>query len=281
MYAPLNWDDLRIVAAIRDAGSYAGAGEQLGLNETTVARRLSRIEQALGAALFRAVDGARRPTADCEAALAHIQEIERRVASIAQTVGAAPGVSGRFRIAATRSIASEILAPGVAALLSAHPGLALEFLTGNENVRLDRWETDFALRLRKPEAGGFTIQKLGEIRLYLIQPADAADAVVCSYPAELEQTPESRFLAERFPMARCVSGDAHMLRALIRSGGCAGVLPEPLCADMLNDPALSATLLDERREVWLLSQSHLRRNPAARLVADWLRSRFAAARGDH
>src|SRR3954454_12749182 len=59
----MNWDDLRIIAAVRDQGSYAGASARLRLDETTVARRVARIQGSLGVTLFDAVDGARKPTA--------------------------------------------------------------------------------------------------------------------------------------------------------------------------------------------------------------------------
>ena len=61
----MNWDDLRIIAAVRDEGSYAGASARLRIDETTVGRRLSRIERALGLRLFEAADGVRRPTRQC------------------------------------------------------------------------------------------------------------------------------------------------------------------------------------------------------------------------
>src|SRR5450756_327201 len=70
----MNWDDLRIVAAVRDTGTYAGAGAKLRIDETTVGRRLVRIERTLGIRLFEAIDGARKPTRQCEVVLGHVQE---------------------------------------------------------------------------------------------------------------------------------------------------------------------------------------------------------------
>ena len=65
----MNWDDLRIVAAIRDEGTFAGASARLRIDETTVGRRLRRIEKTLGVRLFEAADGLRKPTAQCERVL--------------------------------------------------------------------------------------------------------------------------------------------------------------------------------------------------------------------
>ena len=78
----MNWDDLRIIAAIRDEGTYAGASARLRIDETTVARRLARLQRALGFNLFEAVDGSRKPTRRCEDVLAHVQAMSRHVADI-------------------------------------------------------------------------------------------------------------------------------------------------------------------------------------------------------
>jgi DNA-binding transcriptional LysR family regulator len=78
----MDWDDLRIIAAIRDSGTFAGAGIRLGIDETTISRRLARLQKTLGVTLFEAIDGVRKPTAHCESILDHVQEMARHVAEI-------------------------------------------------------------------------------------------------------------------------------------------------------------------------------------------------------
>jgi len=274
----MDWDDLRIAAAVRDSGTFAGAGARLRLDETTVARRLARLQKSLGVSLFEAVDGRRRPTPQCEAILERVQEMARHVAEIGLLGRPAPGPTGRFRIATTNALAEEMLAPAAASFLAAHPGLTLQFLTSGQNVNFSRWEADLAIRLRKPDTGNFAISKLGEVRLYLFEPAAPADeAVICCYPDDLDATPESRFLAARGlkAAARCVTDNIRLTRGLIQSRAAIGVLPDYACGALLADRALRATLLPKRRDVWLLVQNHLKRNPAARVVIDWIRQCFA------
>ncbi len=223
----MNWDDLRIVAAIRDEGTYAGASARLRIDETTVGRRLARIQRMLGLQLFEAVDGVRKPTRHCELVLAHVQAMAAHVAEINKVGESLPGLTGRFRIASTNSVAEEILSPRASRLLAQHPGLAVQFLTSSGNVKFSRWAADLAIRLRKPDKGDFTISKLADIRLYFFEPAAGPDfePLVCGYP-------------------------------------------------LLADRRLRATLLPRRRDVWLLVQNHLKRDPAARAVIDWVRDCF-------
>jgi DNA-binding transcriptional LysR family regulator len=275
----VNWDDLRIVAAVRDAGTFAGASARLRIDETTVGRRLQRIERALGGVrLFEAIDGLRKPTAQCETVLAHVQAIAAHVAEIGKIGDSLPGVSGRFRIATTNAIAEEVLSPRASSLLMANPGIALRFLTSSDNVKFSRWQADLAIRLRKPDKGDFTISKLGELRLYLIEPAAGPDIepAICAYPDELGPIPESQFLRAKGMQerARCVTDNARVVRTLVASHQAIGILPEYLCGELLADRRLRATLLPRRRDIWLLVQNHLKRDPAARVVIDWVRDAF-------
>jgi DNA-binding transcriptional LysR family regulator len=277
----MNWDDLRIILAVREAGTYGGAAGYLRIDETTVSRRLGRIERSLGFALFEAVDGVRKPTPDCEMVASRVQEMARQVAEIGTVGRRLAGPVGRFRIASVNSIAEEVLAPGLAQLLTAHPGLTLQLLTSTEKVNFSRWQADLAVRLLKPERGDFTIQKLAETRLYFFEPAAAGtaagDAVVCCYPVSLDRSPESHFLASRGlkDAARCITDNARVIRSLIGSHRAVGILPEYLCQELLADARLRATPLPRRRDTWLLVQPHLKGNRAARVVIDWIRQRFA------
>jgi DNA-binding transcriptional LysR family regulator len=274
----MNWDDLRIIAAVRDAGTYAGAGARLRIDETTVGRRLSRIERALNLRLFDSIDGVRRPTRQCETILGHVQAMARQVADIERVGESLPGLSGHFRIASTNAVAEEILAPRAGELLARHQGLMLQFLTSSENVKFSRWQADFAIRLKKPEKGDFTIAKLGEFRLLLIEPASESEAkpFVCAYPEELGGIPESTFLQAKGlqQLARCVADNVRVVKTLLKSHQAIGVLPEYFCNDLLSDRKLRATQLPRRRDVWLLVQNHLKRDPAARVVIDWIRDAF-------
>jgi DNA-binding transcriptional LysR family regulator len=274
----MNWDDLRVVAAVRDEGSYAGAGARLRIDETTVGRRLARIERALDLRLFEAVDGVRKPTRQCEMVLTHVQAMAAHVAEIGRVGEGLAGPAGRLRIASTNAVAEEILSPRTARFLGQNPGLILQFLTSSDNVKFSRWQADLAIRLRKPDRGDFTITKLGEFSLYLIEPTAEADAahVICAYPDDLGPIPESQFLKARGlqERSRFVTDNIRVIRTLIKSHQAVGILPDYLCAELLADRRLRATPLPHRRDVWLLVQNHLKRDAAARLVIDWVRDCF-------
>src|SRR3569833_3201169 len=252
----MNWDELRISAAVRDEGTYAGASTRLRMDETTVGRRLSRIERALGLRLFEAADGVRRPTRQCEAVLAHVEAMAAHAAEIDRLSEGVEGPVGRLRIASTNTVAEQVLSPRASDFLRANPGLMLQFLTSSENVKFSRWEADLAIRLRKPDKGDFAISRLGDIKLYYFEPvATDGEPMLCTYPDELGAIPEMQFLRMKQAHARCVTDNVRVIRNLIRAHQAAGVLPEHVCADFLGDRRLRVTLLPGRRDVWLLVQN--------------------------
>ncbi|MBR0929759.1 LysR family transcriptional regulator [Bradyrhizobium sp. CCBAU 53351] len=271
----MNWDDLRIIAAVRDEGTYAGASARLRIDETTVGRRLSRIERALGLRLFEAADGVRRPTRQCEAVLAHVEAMAAHAAEIDRLSEGVEGPVGRLRIASTNTVAEQVLSPRASDFLRANPGLMLQFLTSSENVKFSRWEADLAIRLRKPDKGDFAISRLGDIKLYYFEPvASDGEPMLCTYPDELGAIPEMQFLRTRKIRVRCVTDNVRVIRNLIRAHQAAGVLPEYSCGDLLADRGLRVTLLPKRRDIWLLVQNHLKRDAATRVTIDWVRHCF-------
>jgi len=276
----MNWDDLKIIAEVRNQRSYTRASKVLEINETTVARRITRIQSELGFLLFDAVNGVRKPTIKCQSILAQIDDISQKVKLI-ETMGRdEAGPAGNFRIASTASIAESFLAPGLSELLKKNQGISIEIQTSDDDLDLSRWQTDLALRLGRPQKGLFTMRKLARIPLYLIASSKSDDDVskpmVCAYPQDLEHTPEMRYLAsaKMADAVRLQTSNLNIIRSVIQSQDGIGILPEHMVGDMCNDNRYDVRPLNRYREVWLLIQPHLSKDPAARLVIDWIVSQF-------
>jgi DNA-binding transcriptional LysR family regulator len=80
------------------------------------------------------------------------------------------------------------------------------------------------------------------------------------------------------PSARFMTKNLLVVQSLIRSRTCSGILPEFMAAEFLDDRRLKATRLEHKREVWLLVQPHLKDDPGARIVIDWVRDSFSMFR---
>jgi DNA-binding transcriptional LysR family regulator len=144
---PLAWDDFRLVRAIADHRSLGGAAEALGVNNSTVFRRLNTLEEHLGVRIFeRARSGYLLTSAGEEmVTLAtrmaeSIIEFERRIA------GQDVRPSGELRVTTTDTIFSHLVAPMFCAFRQRYPEISLDFVIDNRALNLARRDADVAIR---------------------------------------------------------------------------------------------------------------------------------------
>src|SRR4051812_33155253 len=82
----LDWDDLRYFLEAARAQTLAGAARNLGIEHTTIGRRLGSLERALGASLvLRGPEGLRLTPAG-ERVLPLAEELERTVRAVVEAV---------------------------------------------------------------------------------------------------------------------------------------------------------------------------------------------------
>jgi DNA-binding transcriptional LysR family regulator len=150
MDADPEWNDLRVILALGRAGSVAGAARFLGVDGSTVSRRLSLAEKAFGATLI--VRGGREFsfTAEGSAAFAAAETMEAAViAARAAVRSTREELAGVVRIACP-PVAIAFLSPFQEAVTVAHPGLAVELLSGRAPVDLAKGEADISIRAVRP-----------------------------------------------------------------------------------------------------------------------------------
>ena len=274
----MNWDDLRVVSAIYKAGSFARAAQALHIDETTIGRRLARIEAALGITLFDAVHGHREPTEVCHRILGELAAMENIAASIHTLVSEERAPLRRLRLSSIAAIADYYLSPALPQLLEAEPGLILNIDTSDHNIDMSRWEADLAIRLGRPRQGTFTMRKIGSLRFVLVRPRNpGASRLVVAYPDSLSETPEMTALRELrdLPAARLETVDLTLILRMLESGRATGILPETIAQPLWKNPLVICETLDVTRDLWLLSQPHLRSDPLARRLADWCAELFS------
>src|SRR5688500_8308474 len=127
----MDWDDLRVFVAVARAGRVAAAARSLGVEHSTVARRLARLEQDLGAPLFYRTAGGYRLTEAGQRASALAEEIEHGAVELTGRIRAQTNtLVGRVRVALLDELASAWLAPRLPAFRARYPELDLELAVG-------------------------------------------------------------------------------------------------------------------------------------------------------
>ena len=150
----LSWDDLRVVQAVARTGALSAAAQMLGINGTTIARRLAKVEEVLGVALFDRRRTGYVATAQGEEVAALAERVELDVVGVARRVsGHAQGHAGDLRVTTSDSILLYFLTPIIASFKARNPAVRIEVTVGNGALNLARGEADIAIRAteRPPE----------------------------------------------------------------------------------------------------------------------------------
>jgi DNA-binding transcriptional LysR family regulator len=146
--AMFDWNDLRFLLAVADAGSTLAAARALGVNQSTVQRRLAELEARLGHRLVERLQSGYHLTDLGAAVLPQARAVAEAIDGFAEAVrdqGRAMG--GVVRVTCPEPIAFRLNKSGLLdRFQGAHPGLTVEFVLSDKYVDLAKGEADVALR---------------------------------------------------------------------------------------------------------------------------------------
>lgn len=233
------WSDFRVILALGRAGSVAGAARILGVDGSTISRRLAAAERAMGAVLI--VRGGREFafTAAGKAALAAAEAMEAAVAEAAAAVRLTRSdLKGIVRIACP-PVSIHVLGGFREIVAQKHPGLEVELLAGRAPVDLAKGEADISIRSVRPTDLALVVAHSFDLgccvyaaESYLTAhgrpaaPAEIAGHALVRYADAFLSLPAfawiEQFADPALPAVRVDSVD--MARSLIAAGGGIGVL---------------------------------------------------------
>lgn len=146
----LDWDDLRYVLAVALAGSLASAARALGVNHTTVLRRVTAFEKRVGVRLFERLPTGYVLTPGGEELIAAARHIDDTVTDLSRKLaGQDLRLSGVVRVTTTDTVMASVL-PGILAdFRAAHPGIQVEVAISNAMFNLTKRDADVAIRPAK------------------------------------------------------------------------------------------------------------------------------------
>src|SRR3990167_9967186 len=126
----VNWDDMRFFLEVARASTASGAARRLGVDYTTVSRRIRALEQSLGALLFEKSRAAGFAlTVEGQRLLGHAETLESTLqAACEQVSGTSLGLSGHLRIASTEAFGCCFVSAQMSGFLERYPHISLDIL---------------------------------------------------------------------------------------------------------------------------------------------------------
>jgi DNA-binding transcriptional LysR family regulator len=206
----LDWNDLRHVLALARGGSLVAAARILGVEHTTVGRRIAAIERDLGAKLFARTPEGHRLTPAGERALAAAEAVEGIVHGLeAAIAGGDDRPEGTVRVTTSEGF-TPLLIPHLARLYADQPRILVELLSANRTFDLARGEADIAVRMvptttpdlvaRRVSTTGWALYGSADYVAKAGTPADPcvlAGHRIVGFDDPLSGTPGAKWLSQR------------------------------------------------------------------------------------
>jgi DNA-binding transcriptional LysR family regulator len=269
-----DWDGLRIFLALVRSGTLAAAARKLSIDETTVARRLARLEQEMRGHLVERAPGGLALTAAGEGVRAAAEEMERAaLAAERRVLGADRQLSGRVRVTAPEILGSHFVLPALQAVHARHPDIAIELISTIARLDLIRREADVAIRTVRPTEQSLVTRKLARMAIapYIRRGRKRRAQLTAVAYADGVRLP-LRNVEDRVPDGRVAlrTNSIAMVLQAVRLGWGVGDLP---CFVGDRTPELERAFPHEKPDwldVWLIIHADVQRTSRVRALVDEL-----------
>jgi len=146
-----DWNDLRYFLAVARTGSTIAAAKALGWSQSTVQRRLARLERQLGCKLVERHPTGYRLTALGEDLRRYAEEVEEAVAVFERHLAASDKrLTGTVRVTCPEGLVDPLLTPLVDAFQARYPGLRVDLIVTERFLDLSKGEAEIAVRGGEP-----------------------------------------------------------------------------------------------------------------------------------
>ncbi len=286
--SPLAWDDVRLFLALCRSRTVGEAGKALGIDASTVSRRLAMLEEALATTLFERGRGGVSRTQSAEDLMPAAERIEEAMAGFTTAAeGLEREVAGLVRITCPADVAEIVIAPLLPELVARHPLLRVEIEASETTRDLGRREADIALRVVRPGRGDLVVTKLADVRWVVATAPKLARKLgtLTSWSAapwvgwgeRLGHTPPARWHAAHVKTDPAIRSDNLRVQlAVVATGAAVALVPEPSVeAYGLVQLKVGAALRTSaaawpKAELFLVTHRALRDVPRIRVVWDLL-----------
>jgi DNA-binding transcriptional LysR family regulator len=283
----LNWDDLRVFLAIARTRRLSAAAKSLGLDSTTVSRRLARLAISLDATLFEQYSGVHQLTERGIELLRYAETIEAAALSAQEISDSGPWLGGQLRISVPEGF-GWLIAQHLHSFHEQYPHVTLDLVTsasGSGHLSPAKREAEIDLISMRPSRGPVTVRKLVSptvqmfaSKSYLAKHApirtleDVVNHTLIGHVDHLLSSHELNYLAQLGLVAEPVLHSTSILVQynLVASGAGIAMLPSFIGSQNPDLVVLLPDVVRQVRDLWMVVHQDMRKIPRVRAFVGWL-----------
>ncbi len=294
MNAQDNWDDVRYFLAVARHGSLSAAARALGVNHTTVLRRVAALEAAYGTGLFDKQPGGYVLTAAGDEMHRVALTVEEELAAANRRLsGRDTQLSGTVRVTTIDILAMHFLPRHLAAFRGLYPGMRVDLLIAEASLSLTRREADVAIRSTNKPPENLVGRVVAGLAFAVYGSADYLDRTAADPGRRdwagrdwvgLDETFDHTRMAQWFKRTVAPERVGHRVNSVavlveaVRAGAGLGLLPCGLADRMPELCRLGGLVEEVETKIWLLTHGDLRHMARVRAFLDFIGDALAGER---
>jgi len=277
----IDWDNIRHFLEVVRSGSVSQASQQMGVNQTTVSRRITALEDRLGKKLFeRSTNGwlitpvGERIISSAEQMAEEVHTIERYVMAESQEL------SGRLRLTVGDVCTQQLVMPTVQLFIEKYPEVDLEIVATRDSLDLTAREADIALRSTDTPPQNLVGKRITHLAYAVYGNKKNYDAYNSGKPGDEipcitwlgDGTSRPPWIEKNFPKAKRVyrTSELGVMQQMIRQGLGMAQLPCALCDPDPDLYRIPVSYVEPAWGLWVLSHVDLRTTARVRIFKNFL-----------
>ncbi len=261
-----DWSDLQLLLVVSSTGYVTDTATKLGIDPTTITRRLRRLEKRVGMKLIERVKGGVVLSADCEKLVTLARSLSRELDSTFPDSTSESGLHGTVRVTITDFLV-DLLLDRLVDFQAKHPGIAFDINESYARQSINNRETDIAVRITEEPHEGLVGVRLGGLQFSIYGLARYKRKRVSGWPWiswSLAQYPHDEWIADYDPKGRIVMRSGSLLThaRLADMGVGVAVLPDVYVEGRAALPNLvKIKPVWDPQSLWVLTHAELRNVP--------------------